>query len=135
MSGGLRRPTRQNGIMTSGFVGYLTVSLAAVILHELGHAIVATATGIRIKRIGISWRGPYLVREQGPPIASFFTALAGPVLNVMLGVWFLGLAPQFSLVNLVLGAYNMLPFVPGLDGYNALAAYRKMGSLRQNRPA
>ena len=121
--------------MTSGFVGYLTVCLAAVILHELGHAVVATATGIRIKRIGISWIGPYLVREQGPPIAGFFTALAGPVLNLMLGVWFWGSAPQFSMVNLVLGAYNMVPFVPGLDGYNALAAFRKIGRLSENKPA
>jgi Zn-dependent protease len=121
--------------MSTWFVVYLTICVVALILHELGHAMVATATGIRIKRVGISWRGPYLVREQGPPMACFLTALAGPAMNLLLGMTFWYTAPQFSLVNLVLGAYNLLPFIPGLDGYNALAAYRKLESLGQNDAA
>jgi Zn-dependent protease len=122
-------------VMSTGFVAYLTICVLALILHELGHAMVATATGIRIKRVGISWRGPYLVREQGPPMACVLTALAGPAMNLVLGMAFWHTAPQFSVVNLVLGAYNLLPFIPGLDGYNALAAYRKLESLSQNDPA
>jgi len=121
--------------MNSSFVGYLMICIVAVTLHEVAHALVATAAGIRIKRIGISWRGPYLVREQGPPLAGLCTALAGPALNLLLGVAFWGIVPQFSLVNLMLGTYNLLPFIPGLDGYNALAAYRRLGVLGQNSSA
>lgn len=118
--------------MNSGLVGYLTVCVTAVALHELAHMVVATAMGIRIKRIGISWKGPYIVREQGAPLANFCTALAGPALNILLAVGLQSSAPQFSLVNLLLGAYNLLPFIPGLDGYNALAAYRKLRVFGRN---
>jgi Zn-dependent protease len=112
-------------------VEYLAVCVVAVIMHEMAHVLVARAMGIRIKRAGISWRGPYIVREQGLPLANLCTALAGPALNLLLGVALWRFAPQFSLVNLLLGTYNLLPFIPGLDGYNALAAYRKLAAVRQ----
>lgn len=116
-------------------MAYLTTCVFVVILHELAHAVVATVTGIRIKRVGISWRGPYLVREQGPPLACFATALAGPSLNLLLGLMFSTTAPQFSSVNLVLGGYNLLPFIRGLDGYNAMAAYRRFATVSNKQPA
>jgi len=111
---------------------YLSACIAAVILHELAHILVAAAMGIRIKRVGISWRGPYIVREQGHPFGNFCTALAGPALNLLLASLLWSSAPQFSLINFLLGAYNLVPFIPGLDGYNALAAYRKIGALGKN---
>lgn len=112
----------------SGLIEYIAVCVVAVVLHELAHAIVARALGIRIKRVGINWRGPYLIREQGPPLACFITALAGPAMNLLLAAAFWTIAPQFGLVNLVLGGYNLLPFVRGLDGYNALNAYRRLAA-------
>jgi Zn-dependent protease len=115
--------------MNSGLAGYLSACIATVILHELAHVLVATVMGIRVKRMGISWRGPYIVREQGAPLGNFCTALAGPALNLLLAGVLWSSAPQFSLINLLLGAYNLVPFIPGLDGYNALAAYRKLGPL------
>jgi len=118
--------------MNSGLAEYLSACIAAVILHELGHLLVATAVGIRVKRVGIAWRGPYIVREQGRPLGNFCTALAGPALNLLLAVVLWSSAPQFSLINLLLGAYNLVPFIPGLDGYNALVAYRKLGVLGKN---
>ena len=102
--------------MNSDPVGYLTACIAAVALHELAHVVAAIALGVRVKRVGISWRGPYIVREQGTPLASFVIALAGPGLN------------------LLLGAYNLLPFIPGLDGSNALAALRKLRPFAPHDP-
>jgi Zn-dependent protease len=114
---------------------YFIVCMAAVFLHEMAHVLVATAMGIRIKRVGISWKGPFIVREQGPHFANLCTALAGPAMNLVLGVLLWRFSPQFGLVNLVLGSYNLLPFIPGLDGHNALHAYRKLCGVRQNDTA
>lgn len=110
---------------------FLALGIPAAILHELAHLLMARAMGIRVKRFGLSWKGPYIVREQGPPLANFCTALAGPAMNLALGFAVFSVAPHFGLVNIVLGAYNLLPFVPGLDGHNAMLAYRKLGVFRQ----
>jgi Zn-dependent protease len=107
-------------------VDYLLACIAAVLLHETAHVLAARASGIRVKRVGIDWKGPYIVREQGPPFANLCIALAGPVLNLALALSFWTFAPQFGLVNLALGGYNLLPFIRGLDGHHALAAYRKL---------
>ena len=120
--------------MNSDPVGYLTACIAAVVLHELAHVVAAIALGVRVKRVGISWRGPYIVREQGTPLASFLIALAGPGLNLLLAFGFWGFSPEFGLVNLLLGGYNLLPFIPGLDGSNALAALRKLRPFAPHDP-
>lgn len=116
--------------MDSESVEYLALCLPTVVLHELGHICVARLMGLRIKRFGVSWKGPYLVREQGSPWANLCTALAGPVMNLVLGVSLWSVAPRFALVNTVLGCYNLLPFIPGLDGHHALAAFRKLSAMR-----
>ena len=119
------------------FVDYLLACIAAVLFHEMAHVLAARALGIRVKRMGMNWKGPYIVREQGPPFASLCIALAGPVSNLALALSFWTFAPQFALVNLALGAYNLLPFIRGLDGYHALAAYRKLrvsGAVAPDRP-
>jgi Zn-dependent protease len=109
----------------SFMVDYLLACIAAVLLHEMAHVLAARASGIRVKRVGIAWKGPYIVREQGPAVANLCIALAGPVLNLALALSFWRFAPQFGLVNLALGGYNLLP-IRGLDGCHALAAYRKL---------
>jgi len=121
------------GALNSDPVGYLTACIAAVALHELAHVVAAIALGVRVKRVGISWRGPYIVREQGTPLASFLIALAGPGLNLLLAFGFWSFAPRFGFINLLLGAYNLLPF-RGLDGKNALAAIRKLRSFAPHDP-
>ena len=121
-------PLRLALLTDSEMTEYIEICIVAVVLHELAHVLVARLMGIRIKRVGISWIGPYLVREQGLPLASFLTSLAGPVTNLLVGVFFWKISPQFGLVNLVLGAYNLIPFIRGLDGYNALRAYRQLAA-------
>jgi len=120
--------------MNSESALYLALCLPAVVFHELAHVAVAKLMGLRIKRFGLSWRGPYLVREQGAPLANLYTALAGPALNLALGVSLWSIAPHFSLVNTVLGCYNLLFFIPGLDGHHALLAWRKMSESKTASP-
>src|SRR5689334_7715816 len=105
---------------------YLFECLAAVVLHELAHVLTAWLNGIRIKRIGICWKGPYLVREAGLPLANFCVALSGPVLNLVLAVLSWYSEPQFAVINLVLAVSNLLPFIPGGDGQHALAALQNL---------
>lgn len=121
--------------MISNPVGYITACVAAVALHEMAHIVMALALGVRVKRIGISWRGPYIVREEGAPLASLFIALAGPGLNLLLAFAVWASAPRFGYINLLLGVYNLLPFIPGLDGYNAMAAIRKLRLFAPHRAA
>ena len=112
--------------MSNGLIAYSIDWLAAILLHEMAHMLVAFPLGVRIKRVGISWKGPYIVREQGLPLANFFIALAGPIMNLILALAYWESARQFAIINLVLGASNLLPFVPGGDGQHAMDALRKL---------
>jgi len=103
---------------------YAIVALLAVLIHEAAHVYVATLLGIRVKRIGISWRGPFIVREQGTPVACACTALAGPISNLVLSILFWSVAPTFAQFNLVLGVFNLIP-MGGTDGSHALLAFRR----------
>lgn len=112
--------------MGNGFIAYSIDCLAAILLHETAHLLVAAPLGVRIKRVGISWKGPYIVREQGLPLANLLIALAGPLLNLILALAYWYTAREFAIINLVLGASNLLPFVPGGDGQHAMDALRKL---------
>jgi Zn-dependent protease len=96
----------------------------AIALHELAHIALARACGLQVKRMGISWIGPYLVREQGAAAINICVTLAGPLTNVLLAAAFWRAAPLFAQVNLILGMYNLLPFVPQTDGKRAWDALR-----------
>ena len=98
---------------------YLLACVLAITLHELAHIALASACGLRVKRMGISWIGPYLVREQGTAAVNVCVALAGPVTNLVLALAFWHAAPLFAQVSLILGAYNLLPFIPRTDGQRA----------------
>lgn len=95
---------------------YLLACVFAIVLHELAHIALARCCGLRVKRVGVSWIGPYLVREQGTATINICVTLAGPVMNLALAVAFWRAVPLFAQVNLILGAYNLLPFIPQTDG-------------------
>lgn len=92
--------------------------LLVTALHELAHLAAAWSLGIRIKRIGVSWKGPYIVRECGTPLGNLITTLAGPFLNLLLAAaW--PVSHQFAVINLIFGISNLVPF-GGTDGQRAL---------------
>ena len=114
--------------------------LLAMTLHEGGHVLVALIVGVRVKTVGIRWRGFYTVREAGPPEKNILVSLGGPVANLLLALaW--PLSPVFGLSNLCMGFCNLLP-VRGSDGDRILDCWRTIqqqkdrgsdGSLPQDR--
>lgn len=102
------------------FLAFLGICALSLLLHEAGHVAMAFAWGVKVKRVGISMKGLYIVREKGEPFSNAAIALAGPMVNLLLALIFETAAPEFSLINSALGICNLLPF-PGSDGRRAIA--------------
>jgi hypothetical protein len=45
--------------------GYWTGCMVGLFLHEIGHVCLCRRLGLQIRRFGLTWRGPYIVRESG----------------------------------------------------------------------
>lgn len=113
-----------------GIIGAIGL-FASIILHELGHSIVARHYGIPIRDITLFIFGGVASMEDEPPSAKseFFMAIAGPLVSMVLCVIFLGLhvLPIFDpipalevlgwlgIVNGMLALFNLIPAFP-LDG-------------------
>jgi stage IV sporulation protein FB len=103
----------------------------SVLVHELGHALVARHLGVPVRSIGLHFFGgaaqmAALPRTAGDEIAiaaagpavSFALAGVGHLLGALTGVGVFGL---FAAVNLVLALFNLLPAFPS-DGGRILRA-------------
>ena len=104
-----------------------------IVLHELGHALVAKAVGIPIRGITLFLFGGVAEMEDEPPSASseFLMAVAGPAVSAVLaGIFWLlaGLAETAAVIfplrylagiNLAVLIFNLLPAFP-LDGGRVL---------------
>jgi Zn-dependent protease/CBS domain-containing protein len=107
--------------------------LASILLHELGHSLVARREGIEVESItlwifgGVSqFKGRY--KSAGD---EFRVAFAGPLVSILLGVLFVliafahlpssvdGVAAWLGYINLILAVFNLLPAAP-LDGGRVL---------------
>lgn len=108
--------------------------LVAVLGHEAGHALSARALGFRVHRIVATLMGGHTAYDGTgiTPVRSAAIALAGPGTNLVLaavgGVATASLAfPasqfawSFTVLNLLLAGFNLLPGLP-LDGGAALQA-------------
>jgi stage IV sporulation protein FB len=108
----------------------------SVLLHELGHALMARRFGIQTRQIVLLPIGGVAELERLPddPKEELQVAIAGPAVNfalaTILGVatWLtagLAFAPQvlgsLAVANLMLGVFNLLPAFP-LDGGRVLRA-------------
>jgi Zn-dependent protease len=109
---------------------------ASVLVHELGHSIVALRNGIGIVSITLFIFGGVarLREEPRTPWVEFEVAIAGPLASFLLAAIFFGAtwlgagAPAVAAVtsylatlNLVLGGFNLVPALP-LDGGRMLRA-------------
>lgn len=100
----------------------------AMVLHEAGHLAVALCVGLRIRSVGIGWKGMYLVRESGPLWKNLLVSFAGPCTNLILSlIWFRH--GGLSLANLCFGLVNLLP-IEGSDGDRIL---EYLGQARESR--
>ena len=102
----------------------------SVLLHELGHSVVALRYKIPVRSITLFLFGGVAQIGAEPPsaIAEFLIASAGPLVSLILAVLFyavqplvggieplLGLAKYLAYINLALVLFNLIPGYP-LDG-------------------
>jgi Zn-dependent protease/CBS domain-containing protein len=110
---------------------------SCIVLHELGHAIVARATGLPIRGITLFLFGGVAELAEEPKTAGgeFVMAIAGPIVSAVLGglfllLWIIGCSagwPEPPLrvlfwlgtMNLIVLAFNLVPAFP-LDGGRVL---------------
>ena len=132
-------PSENPGLSDGTYLGAATVAallfLASILLHELGHSLVARREGIEVDSITLWLFGG--VAEFNDRFATagseFRVALAGPLVSIVVGLLFIsialaglpsavdGAAAWLGYINLVLAAFNLLPASP-LDGGRVLHA-------------
>jgi Zn-dependent protease/CBS domain-containing protein len=123
----------------------------SILLHELGHAVVARRQGLRTRSITLFVFGGVAQLEKDPRDgrAEFWMAAAGPVASLALaGLFytlaslpFLGpsaaaVAKYLALINLMLALFNLVPAFP-MDGGRLLrgALWGRLGKARATRIA
>ena len=131
-------------------LGAALAFFVCILLHELGHAIVARARGMHIRGITLFLFGGVAEIGDEPPSAAteFLMAIAGPLVSLALGIGFGVLAgigyaggwpPPLVLVlgylaaiNLVVLVFNLIPAFP-LDGGRVFRSilWAATGNLRR----
>ena len=136
------------------FMGVLTAIMlfVSVLLHELGHSLVALRYRMPVRSITLFIFGGVAQIGAEPPsaIAEFLIAIAGPVVSLTLAAFFyavqpvvngvqplLGLVKYLAYINLALVVFNLIPGFP-LDGGRVfsghrLGAYQKHAARYANR--
>ncbi len=121
--------------VTYGFFGLLPeiiIIFASVIIHELAHTIIGLLLGIQVVEIEMFPFGGQAKIESFhglDPANEIYTAIAGPLCSLSIAAifYFLPLAPASEYLglliklNVALGLFNLLPFLP-LDGGRVLRA-------------
>jgi Zn-dependent protease len=126
--------------LSAGLTGLLF--FAALLLHELSHAVTARARGVPVAGITLFALGGIsrTTREAESAGTEFLIAIVGPLTSLVVGAVCLGLAASFGwspeqvsarpaaavlswlgYINIVLGVFNMIPGFP-LDGGRVLRA-------------
>ncbi|MDD3165761.1 MAG: site-2 protease family protein [Oscillospiraceae bacterium] len=89
--------------------------LIAAFYHELAHFAACRLTGGRLIRLRLRLSGAVMQLSPMGTDAELLCALAGPSMNLLLGLGLLHLWPAMALMCLLLAVYNFLPMLP-LDG-------------------
>jgi Zn-dependent protease/CBS domain-containing protein len=123
----------------------------SILLHELGHAVVARLHGLRTRSITLFIFGGVAQLEKDPKDGrdEFWMAAAGPAVSLALaGLFYVGaslpflgpssaaVATYLALINLMLAVFNLVPAFP-MDGGRLLrgALWGSMGKARATRIA
>ncbi len=126
-------------------VAVTLIAFASIVVHELGHAVVARELGVRVATIELGFFGGAAQMAAMPrkPRHELAIAAAGPAVSLVLGGAGLGLAALtgfsglalFGWINLVLAGFNLIPALP-MDGgriLRALLATRSRPRARDRR--
>jgi Zn-dependent protease len=146
------------------FALLLAALFTCVVLHEFGHALAARRYGVSTKDITLSPIGGVarLNRLPEKPVQEFVVAIAGPLVNIAIGlaigivflIFSIRFLPRFStnptqafsnpdnffqwlfFLNIVLAVFNLLPAFP-MDGGRMLRSLLsiKLGRLKATRVA
>jgi len=123
----------------------------SILVHELGHAVVARRHGLRTRSITLFIFGGVALLEKDPRDgrAEFWIAAAGPLVSLTLAGLFYAcatlpfvgpsaaaVARYLALINLILALFNLVPAFP-MDGGRLLrgALWGSMGKARATRIA
>ncbi len=123
----------------------------SIVLHELGHAVVALRHGVRTQSITLFIFGGVAQLEQDPRSgrAEFWMAAAGPLVSLALAGFFhagstlsfvspsvAAVLKYLALINLILALFNLVPAFP-MDGGRLLrgALWGAIGKARATRIA
>jgi len=123
----------------------------SILLHELGHSVVALKSGIAIRSITLFIFGGVARLARDPPDGrtELRMAAAGPAVSVVLAGLFMAagalarpggtawaVARYLAVINLVVAAFNLVPAFP-LDGGRLLRGllWKSMGKARATRVA
>jgi Zn-dependent protease len=108
----------------------------SVLLHEIGHCLVARSFGLPVRRITIGFMAGATEITEPPqtPAREYAVAVAGPMVSLLLAGAGVGLRPLFdggslsgrvvdnvAITNGLIAAFNLLPGLP-LDGGRVLRA-------------
>ena len=140
-------PELSGGAAVGLGVGATVLFFGSVLVHELAHALVAQARGIRVQditlflfggatRARVDSRGPgdeFLIALVGPLTSGLLAALFGIVAGLgrdVLSAPLAGTLGYLAWTNLLLAAFNLVPGFP-LDGGRLLRAaiWKTTGSL------
>lgn len=131
-----------------GIAGALGL-FVSIVLHELGHSLVARRFGLPMKGITLFIFGGVAEMSDEPPSAKaeFLVAIAGPIVSILIslscyglnyvgetGGWpvpVVGVLWYLSLINAIVVGFNLIPAFP-LDGGRVLRSllWSLKGSLR-----
>jgi Zn-dependent protease len=144
LAGHFRTHNPEWGESLSWGLSILTALLffAAIVAHELSHAVVAKARGLPVRSITLFALGGVaeIEKEAVDAKTEFWMGIVGPITSLLIGIICLGLAivlgwtpPEFperplpamlmwlGYINIVLAVFNMVPGFP-LDGGRVLRA-------------
>ena len=139
---GTAHPNWDRGVIWGMAVVTALLFFAAIIAHELSHALVAIRNGLPVKSIVLFALGGVAQLEKEPEDAKteFWMALVGPVTSALIGLISIGLsalmgwrlmtepatpliamAVWLGYINFALAVFNMIPGFP-MDGGRVLRA-------------
>ncbi len=125
----------------AGAVAVVLLAFASVVLHELGHALVARHLGVNVSKIELHFFGGAAQMTDQPRSArdEIAIAAAGPAVSfalaglslILMSLTGVAVFQLLAWINLILGAFNLIPALP-MDGGRILRAIlsRRMGFLR-----
>jgi Zn-dependent protease/CBS domain-containing protein len=109
----------------------------SILLHELGHSVIALHYKIPVKSITLFIFGgvAHIIKEPEKPSHEFNIAIAGPIISLLLAGIFIGielltpitsgtssLGAWLGYINIVVALFNLIPGFP-LDGGRILRAF------------